>query len=236
MHTSEAGIDLIKKWEGCHDVLTNPGKITAYLCPASIPTIGFGSTRMLDGRPVRYSDSVKDREVITMTEAEQLLAHEISEVCEPTIERLCRVPLAQCQYDALSSFIFNVGAGAFADSTLLRLLNLGDYQGAADQLLRWITGGGRILEGLVRRRREERAMFISGILPAEDQAFLVVGEKGESVVKLQTSLNSHGEDIRVDGIFGSKTEEAVKRFQAKSGLVPDGIVGPKTWDKLQLSS
>ena len=236
MKTSQAGIILIKRWEGCHDILTNPGKITAYLCPASVPTIGFGSTRMLDGRPVRYSANVKDREVISMGEAEQLLAHEISNMCEPTIARHCKVPIAQCQYDALSSFIFNVGPGAFANSTLLKLLNLGDYHGAADQFLRWNKGGGRVLAGLVRRRAEERAIFISGIQPVNDQAFLVIGEKGESVVKLQTSLNLQGESVMIDGIFGTHTEDAVKRFQAKSGLVSDGIVGPRTWEKLEEKS
>ncbi|WFN60113.1 MULTISPECIES: glycoside hydrolase family protein [unclassified Synechococcus] len=188
------------------------------------------------GVPVRYSANVNGREVITMSEAEQLLAHEISNMCEPTIARHCKVPLAQCQYDALSSFIFNVGPGAFANSTLLKLLNLGDYHGAADQFLRWNKGGGRVLAGLVRRRAEERAMFISGIQPVNDQAFLVVGEKGESVVKLQTSLNLHGESIQIDGIFGPHTEDAVKRFQAKSGLVSDGIVGPRTWEKLEEKS
>ena len=93
--TSQAGINLIKKWEGCHDILTNPGKITANLCPASEPTIGFGSTRMLDGRPVRYSANVNGREVITISEAKQLLTHEISNMCEPAIARHCKVLLVQ---------------------------------------------------------------------------------------------------------------------------------------------
>jgi lysozyme len=65
-------------------------------------------------------------------EAEDLLKHEVNESCESTIERLVKVTLQQNQYDALVSFIYNVGASAFGDSTLLRMLNLGDYQGAAD--------------------------------------------------------------------------------------------------------
>jgi len=75
-------------------------------------------------------------------------------------------------------------------------------------------------------------MFISGFQHVSDQVFLVIGEKGESVVKLQTSLNLQGESVMIDGIFGPQTEDALKRFQAKSGLVTDGIVGPLTWAKL----
>jgi peptidoglycan hydrolase-like protein with peptidoglycan-binding domain len=75
-------------------------------------------------------------------------------------------------------------------------------------------------------------MFISGVQPVCDQVFLVIGEKSESEVKLQTSLNLQGESVMIDGIFGPQTEDALKRYQAKSGLVADGIVGPLTWAKL----
>ena len=74
---------------------------------------------------------------------------------------LVTVPLTQGQYDALSCFIFNIGAKKFRGSTLLRKLNDGDYKGAADELLRWTKAGGRELSGLVKRRKAERSLFLS---------------------------------------------------------------------------
>jgi len=184
----------------------------------------------MDGRPVKYSREAPD--VITIVEAEDLLKHEVNESCESTIERLVKVPLQQNQYDALVSFIYNVGASAFGDSTLLRMLNLGDYQGAADQLLRWNIGGGRVLLGLLRRREDERALFLTGTIADAELPILIRGESGDSVSKLQEKLISKGYTLSGDGVFGKQTYEAVKAFQASRNLVVDGLVGPKTWTEL----
>jgi hypothetical protein len=168
-----------------------------------------------------------------MGEAEALLLHEVRSICEPTLSRLVKVPLAQPQFDALVSFIFNVGSANFANSTLLMLLNAGDYQGAADQLLRWIHGGGRLLQGLVLRRQDERMLFLSGVESDGSNFILVTGEKGDQVKLLQELLNKKGSALVEDGLFGERTEEAVRSFQRLSGLVDDGIVGPRTWSLLQ---
>lgn len=230
MKTSDAGVALIRKWEGCYDLKTVPGKVASYLCPAGVPTIGIGSTRYMDGRPVKYNLETPD--TITIEEAEELLKYEIKNSCESTIERLVKVPLLQSQYDALVSFVYNVGSGAFGDSTLLRMLNLGDYQGAADQLLRWNIGGGRVLLGLLRRREDERALFLTGTITDTELPIVVIGESGDLVLKLQEKLISKGYALSDDGIFGEQTYAAVKDFQSSYHLVADGLVGPKTWTEL----
>ena len=95
---------------------------------------------------------------ITEGGAEALLRHDLEWV-ESTINKNVKVPLNQNQYDALASFIYNVGAGAFRKSTLLRLLNQGDYTGAAGQFQRWNKAGGKVLRGLTRRRQAEAEKF-----------------------------------------------------------------------------
>lgn len=148
MHLSESGLAAIRAHEGL--------RLEAYPDPGSadgLPiTIGYGSTRRLDGSAWKLGDK------ITEAEATTLLRRDVSDA-EVTVNRLVTVPLTQGQFDALVSFVFNVGAGAFKGSTLLRLLNAGDYTGAAAQFARWVNNDGKPLSGLVRRRNAERAMF-----------------------------------------------------------------------------
>lgn len=139
MHISEAGLALIRQFEGL--------RLRAYLCPAGIPTIGYGSTA-----------GVKLGQSITAERAEQLLREDVRQF-EAAVSRLVKVPLTQGQHDALVSFAFNLGAKALEKSTLLRLLNAGDYSGAAAQFDRWVYASGRKLSGLVKRRAAERALF-----------------------------------------------------------------------------
>lgn len=96
---------------------------------------------------------------ITEAEATRLLASDLSDA-EAAVNRLVKVPLSQNQYDALVSFVFNVGPGAFGRSTMLKLLNAGDYTGAANQFPAWRKSGGVVMAGLVKRRANERAMFL----------------------------------------------------------------------------
>jgi hypothetical protein len=91
------------------------------------------------------------------------------------VEQEVRVPMSQAQFEALMSFVFNVGVGALGASTLLRKLNAGDRDGAADELLRWSRAGGRVLERLLRRRRAERALFLSSA--ASPHAVLTAHER-----------------------------------------------------------
>lgn len=78
-----------------------------------------------------------------------------------SVDALVTVPLKQCQYDALVSFVYNLGATNFRKSTLLKKLNAKDYKGAADEFLRWVSPGSSVEAGLRRRRTAERAMFLS---------------------------------------------------------------------------
>ena len=139
MQISKAGLDLIKQFEGLY--------LKAYSCPAGVPTIGYGHTA-----------GVAMGQSITQQQADDYLRRDVRQF-ERAVSRLVRVPLTQGQFDALVSFAFNLGEGALAQSTLLRLLNAGDYAGAAAQLDRWNKAGGRVLPGLVRRRAAERALF-----------------------------------------------------------------------------
>jgi lysozyme len=139
MKTSQAGIDLIKTFEGI--------KLNAYLCPANVWTIGYGTTR-----------GVKAGQVISAAKAEELLREDVREF-ERGVTEAVKVPLAQHQFDALVAFTYNVGLGAFRTSTLLRLLNKGEVAAAAGQFARWNKAGGKVLAGLTRRREAERKLF-----------------------------------------------------------------------------
>jgi len=142
MEISQKGIDLIKRFEGC--------RLSAYKCPAGILTIGYGHT----------GSDVHPGMTITQNEADMLLKMDLVIHCN-NVNNLVKVPLTQNQFDALVSFDFNVGYGALKTSTLLRLLNNKDYKGASEQFGRWVWGGGRILPGLVNRRKAEKELFIS---------------------------------------------------------------------------
>jgi len=134
------GIDLVKMAEGC--------KLTAYKCPAGIWTIGFGST----------GPDVKEGMVITEEEAVNRLLHDLAHA-ETVVKHLVTVELTQHQYDALVDFVFNCGSGNFQNSTLLKLVNAGDFDGAHDEFAKWNKADGRVLAGLTTRRLNEAKLF-----------------------------------------------------------------------------
>ncbi|HHB7182141.1 TPA: lysozyme [Klebsiella pneumoniae] len=146
MQTSDKGIALIKKFEGC--------KLTAYQDSVGVFTIGYGWTQPVDGKPIRAGMTIKQET------AERLLKTGLVSY-ESDVSRLVKVGLTQGQFDALVSFTYNLGARSLSTSTLLRKLNSGDYAGAADEFLRWNKAGGKVLNGLTRRREAERALFLS---------------------------------------------------------------------------
>lgn len=149
---SAACLDLIRKWEGLHRKLPD-GRIEAYADPIGIWTIGFGSTYDHDRRrPVQAGD------VFTEADAERWLRLEVNEKAE-AIAALCEVPITQSMFDAIVSFAYNVGVGAFKESTLRRKLNQKDYLGASKEFDRWVKAGGGVLQGLVNRRNDEEALF-----------------------------------------------------------------------------
>ena len=142
-HISQAGLDLIKEFEGFR------GK--AYNCPAGHPTIGYGHL-------IKKGEKF-DR--LTEAEAEELLRKDV-QIAERAVQRLIDVPLTDGQFDALVSFTFNLGEGALAESTLRRKLNSGAYDEVPEQFMRWVFAGGKKLKGLVRRREAEVGLFLSG--------------------------------------------------------------------------
>lgn len=146
MQTSEKGITLIKEFEGC--------KLTAYQDSVGVWTIGYGWTQPVDGKPIRAGMTIKQET------AERLLKTGLVSY-ESDVSRLVKVGVTQGQFDALVSFTYNLGARSLSTSTLLRKLNAGDYAGAADEFLRWNKAGGKVLNGLTRRREAERALFLS---------------------------------------------------------------------------
>lgn len=141
-----SNLDLIINFEGFS------GK--PYLCPAGIPTIGFGSTRYPDGTKVTLSDHE-----VTKEEALSILRGTL-ESFEKTVNTLVKPKLTQNQFDALVSFVYNVGSGNFSSSTLLVKLNQGKYLEAANEFLKWNKAGGKPLSGLIRRRAAERELFL----------------------------------------------------------------------------
>lgn len=146
MRASKQCIELIKSFESFRG---NP-----YLCPAGVPTIGYGSTRYADGRAVRMSDIPIDE-----TEAIKILYVTLKGY-EDSVNRYVQRMLNQNQFDALVDFTYNEGAKNLRTSTLLKKVNAGDFEGAAAEFSKWIYGNGKKLAGLVRRREAERKLFV----------------------------------------------------------------------------
>jgi lysozyme len=148
---SKVGIELIKRFEGCHEVKSG-GLVHSYRDPVGIWTIGYGHTK-----------DVKADQVVSMETADAFLVAD-AEDAVAAVRRYVKVSLTQNQFDALVSFTFNLGAGNLRSSTLLRLLNAGQYNSVPEQLNRWNKGrvGGKlvVLNGLTRRRSAEGAMFM----------------------------------------------------------------------------
>jgi lysozyme len=124
-----------------------------YLCPAGVPTIGFGATYYLDGRPVKLTD-----EPITRDGAEQLLLAMVRRTYLPAVLQLCPAVDDPNRLAALVDFAFNLGSGNLRASTLRRKVNTGDWAGVPAELRKWVRGGGRVLPGLVLRREAEVAL------------------------------------------------------------------------------
>lgn len=318
MKISQNCLDLIKKWEGL--------RLDAYKDPVGIPTIGYGTIRYPNGQKVQMGDT------ITQQEAEAFLQLECDEVAEKVSKLVSGISLNQNQFDAVVSLCYNIGTGAFGDSTFLGELKANNFANAAKEFERWVKGtqDGKmiILEGLLNRRKEERALFdksggqgtpietetspqdkvtwlegyrdgeknvivarngsevveiltleshlkedliavfqqyknalnfhfapngktipsgeriavatkeksiLKVIDPPPLSRLLVLDTEGTDVKKLQERLNDLGYDAgEVDGIFGKKTDTAVKEFQADyfGEAEADGKVGPITWQKL----
>ena len=148
MKASQNCINLIKQFEG---FVPHP-----YQCPAGIWTIGYGSTRYINGTPVSPNDKP-----ITEEQASQIAGQTLVEY-ENAVNRYVTALLTQNQFDALVDFAYNAGSQNLRTATLLKRLNEGNYSAAADEFGKWVMGGGKRLSGLVKRRAAERELFLKG--------------------------------------------------------------------------
>ena len=141
----EAGKSLIKEFEGF--------RAQAYVCPAGVMTVGYGTTRI-------KGKLVKSGMKITTEEADVFLEEDLKNF-EDAVNQSVLVELTQNQFDAIVSLVYNIGVGNFQKSTLLKKLNGGQYEDAAEQFLRWDKASGKSLPGLSRRRKAERKLFLT---------------------------------------------------------------------------
>ena len=218
MKTSTAGINLIKQFEGC--------RLTAYKPVAAEKywTIGYG----------HYGPDVTQGMTISQAQAEIMLGLDLAKY-EQAVEHNAPFPLSQNQFDALVSFTYNCGIG-----NLQKLLKGRNALQAAEAMLRYNKGSGKVLQGLVKRRQAEHDLFCKDIVYpttrnpyTEPTALVKLHSQGEGVKWLQTELNRIGYSLKVDGIAGMATIGALTAFQkdhsgAPYNLAVDGICGPKT--------
>lgn len=154
MKVSEAGKQLFKEWEGLRKEM--------YLDSGGCPTIGIGHLLTRSERTsgkISIGNMIGDyREGLTEDQCWQLLEQDLA-WAESAVNVLVKVPLTQNQFDALVSFVFNVGKQAFTDSTLLRVLNQGKYEQVPGQLARWVKDNGVEVLGLINRRNKEISLW-----------------------------------------------------------------------------
>tara|TARA_R110001583_G_scaffold71869_5_gene201913 strand:- start:848 stop:1273 length:426 start_codon:yes stop_codon:yes gene_type:complete len=141
MKISDKGINLIKEFEGL--------ELISYLCPAKVWTIGYGHTK-----------GVQEGMEWTEEQAEEALKEEVIGYCR-YVEELVEVPLNQNQFDALTSWTYNLGPTNLKSSTMLKVLNDGNYDGVPEQIKKWNKAGGQVLNGLIKRRDAEAELFVS---------------------------------------------------------------------------
>jgi lysozyme len=143
----ELAAELCKRFEGFRS--------KPYLCPANVPTIGYGSTYYANGVKVTLNDHLTTQE-----EAHVLLMHELEHTYLPGVVRNCPILLTDVKKcNAIVDFCYNLGIGRLQTSTLKRKINASDWEGAQEQLMLWTKGGGKVLPGLLKRRVAECALL-----------------------------------------------------------------------------
>ena len=234
---SKQGLEHIAEFEGFRPKLYND--------PAGHATIGFG--HLVHKGKIDGSEPAEFRKGISRERALELLRADAA-TAEAAVRSAVAVPLAQHQFDALVSFVFNVGAGAFRKSTLLQRINAGNHATVRSELARWNKGGGKVLPGLVRRREAEADLYERGASgeaqgtsepgktkPGKKKA--TASATADAVRAAQKAFNTCGFPCgKVDGEVGEATTAAVRRFQtAYAGgrdagplLKQDGVLGSKT--------
>lgn len=215
MKTSDKGINLIKQFEGC--------KLTVYLDPIGVPTVGYGHTKGLTKAMVGKR--------ISQAEADNFLRQDLV-TAEQAVSKI-KQDFNQNQFDALVSFTFNCGTGNLNKLCLGRNITQ-----IGEKLTLYNKAGGKVLNGLVRRRNAEKQLYFSPMedsLPVSENPYispksglLRKGDKGMSVKWLQWELNRHGATLEVDGFFGVKTDAALRAYQKSAGIKVDGVAGAET--------
>lgn len=155
--TSKAGIDLMHQFEGCEKKRPD-GRFEAYLCPANVWTIGWGST----GKDPFNGGKIGRGTIWTREQCDLRFEQHLATFEAGVRDGIGKAATSQAQFDAMVCLAYNIGVGAFQRSTVLRKHVAGDFPAAAKAFLMWNKGGGKILKGLVRRREAEAALYRSG--------------------------------------------------------------------------
>lgn len=209
-----AGLELIKNFEGCRLKAYKPVPTEKYW------TIGWG----------HYGPDVKEGMTITQAQADAFLVQD----CAGSVDAVnnpkycpATAVLTQNQFDALVSFTFNCGSGSLKKLCAGRTL-----EQIAEKMLLYNKGGGKVLPGLVRRRKAEQELFLKGATfgSTATTPAVTTADKVDTVKDVQLWLNrNHASGLTVDGLYGSRTKTAlVKAFQKAVGVTADGKFGPKT--------
>lgn len=174
MKTSDAGLNIIKKWEGL--------RLTAYPDPATGGepyTIGYGHTYRAG--PPKVTPGMR----ISNAEASAILKVDLG-VFESGVYKLLKRPPTQAQFDAMVSLAFNIGIGNFSKSTVLRKFNEGDFAGAAEAFMLFVKANGKTMQGLVNRRADERELFLIGtskpVTPSKPEPATVTPKADSEVI------------------------------------------------------
>jgi lysozyme len=148
MKVSAKGIDLVKKFEGC--------KLKAYADPVGIWTIGYGTIRFPNGQKVKQGD------IITQAQAEEYLMHELNTKGQQIQHHFYNTFLTQNKIDAILSFTYNLGVGALGKSTLLKKIKANPNDQSIElEFMKWVRAGGKVLNGLVKRRQAESDLYFT---------------------------------------------------------------------------
>lgn len=159
MAVCKEALDLITEFEGyLRQLKDGTDRVKPYLCPAGVPTVGYGSIWRADGSKVAMTDAP-----ITRAQALALFDLELVKKCQPAVSRLITVKLHPLMHGALVSFTYNLGEGALRASTLRKKINERRWGEVPAEFAKYRVAKGQVLAGLVRRRKAEADMFMYGV-------------------------------------------------------------------------
>ena len=225
LSTSQEGIDLLKRWEGCRLTAYKPYSTEAYY------TIGYG----------HYGSDVYAGMTITQAQAEEMLKNDLKKY-EGFVNNFLNkygVNVTQNQFDALASFTYNLGDvwGRTFDLKTILINGANNYpsEDIVAAFTEWCIAGGQVSQGLINRRKDEAALFLKdrGYIPPERDLYVTSPYMtGSDVTWVQEALCKLGYTVDIDGIYGNDTANKVKQFQQDNGLTVDGICGENTRNML----